>query len=806
MEKQMQKNTSFLDMIERYSICVPKIQRDYAQGREDDKTVEIRESFLEEIIESLTSKENKPLVLDFVYGSINSESVFTPLDGQQRLTTLFLLHWFLLPPEKSQLFKDKIGTPRFTYETRISSNDFCKSLVVTSPRIIRDNAAKSVSEKEKGTKKEWTLSESIQNEPWFLWSWRKDPTIKGMLVMLDAIDQKLKALPDKISLWNSLTENRKVVFHILPLEQFNLADELYVKMNARGKELSSFDILKSMFEEQMKKNEVCEQLQKEWRTHIDSKWMDLFWNKKVTAYLDHSACNENTKVEIVNTVETSYLRFLKRMMFFHLFIIDNFEKPEALDRDKFSEGIKSVRRYVRNHDIITIVQQLSKCGFFSEAFYSFVIDTIEQSLYIEDERAKEGSNFITIPFWKIEKREVNNLFEMFIDNEITYLGRVLFFAQIQFFKYYRADSLQKSEELRKELNNWMRIIRNLSYNTSYNNEDEFRNTLKALESLAFSVYVGSDTKSVLYYFSNEGEVLRFDREQVTEEREKSRQILRNKDWEEKIQDAENYAFFQGCIRFLFTDREGVYNWDLFTSRYENARKFFDESGVTSEYTKNARLVCTLISLFKRWNQCWEVRIGNGVKVWGYIIRNNNLLQPLSDLLEMNEIPLSIENFVSQITEFEAGYEEIEKLAHEDMSNNKLIDEAICIMGEGILLNWKHGQFALFCPRANADWKKYIIGNKRNQILFNLREKGLIRSEQNISGKPYFWGWSIYFTYKELPFIWSSDKNIYFDNNKVPIRLKEQTWLFTPENSIQDEEMLVKELEKMIDYVNENKMS
>ena len=32
--------------------------------------------------------------LDFVYGS-KKNNVFIPLDGQQRLTTLFLMHWYL---------------------------------------------------------------------------------------------------------------------------------------------------------------------------------------------------------------------------------------------------------------------------------------------------------------------------------------------------------------------------------------------------------------------------------------------------------------------------------------------------------------------------------------------------------------------------------------------------------------------------------------------------------------------------------------------------------------------------------------
>src|SRR5574344_98236 len=160
----MQKNITFLDLIEQYSICIPKIQRDYAQGREDRKTTEIRESFLEEMIETLTAKENSPLVLDFVYGSTDNKNVFTPLDGQQRLTTLFLLHWYLLPTDKTQLLKNEIGIPRFTYETRISSKDFCKQLVTTTPQIIKDNATEFMSKNNnEQTKEEWTLSDCIKN-------------------------------------------------------------------------------------------------------------------------------------------------------------------------------------------------------------------------------------------------------------------------------------------------------------------------------------------------------------------------------------------------------------------------------------------------------------------------------------------------------------------------------------------------------------------------------------------------------------------------------------------------------------------
>ncbi|XUP88632.1 hypothetical protein B6672_009185 [Campylobacter jejuni] len=33
------------------------------------------------------------MCLDFIYGSVKND-VFLPLDGQQRLTTIFLLYWY----------------------------------------------------------------------------------------------------------------------------------------------------------------------------------------------------------------------------------------------------------------------------------------------------------------------------------------------------------------------------------------------------------------------------------------------------------------------------------------------------------------------------------------------------------------------------------------------------------------------------------------------------------------------------------------------------------------------------------------
>ena len=60
---------SFFKLISEYKIEIPVIQRDYAQGRQDSKAKDIRESIIKSIIEAVTNKRDK-LFFDFVYGRI----------------------------------------------------------------------------------------------------------------------------------------------------------------------------------------------------------------------------------------------------------------------------------------------------------------------------------------------------------------------------------------------------------------------------------------------------------------------------------------------------------------------------------------------------------------------------------------------------------------------------------------------------------------------------------------------------------------------------------------------------------------
>lgn len=245
-------------------IEIPIIQRDYAQGRQTKDIQQVRESFLNVLFKSLAMKDK--IELDFVYGTVNMQGVFTPLDGQQRLTTLYLLHWY------SAMREGRMGEAcnvlsRFSYETRSSSKAFCRMLVQLED-ITFDKA---------------TISEEIQNASNFFLAWKHDPTVQAMLVMLDAIHDLYKE-----ALYDTLTNDCPIQFKFIDLKMFQLEDTLYIKMNARGKPLTPFENFKaklqSYMEQLVKQNKITSDFSKNFLLKMDNQWADFFWTHQKESY------------------------------------------------------------------------------------------------------------------------------------------------------------------------------------------------------------------------------------------------------------------------------------------------------------------------------------------------------------------------------------------------------------------------------------------------------------------------------------------------------------------------------------------
>ena len=179
----------FHDLIKKQKIEIPIIQRDYAQGRIDAK--EVRVNFLNALYESLNS--NNPIKLDFIYGS-NVNNSFQPLDGQQRLTTLFLLHWYAATIGNELSTENRTLLSKFSYETRITSREFCLALV-SNPINIDTNSDE-------------TISSKIIDSNWFFLSWKNDPTIDSMLRTIDDIHKIFSKVE---RLWDKLTSSESSI-------------------------------------------------------------------------------------------------------------------------------------------------------------------------------------------------------------------------------------------------------------------------------------------------------------------------------------------------------------------------------------------------------------------------------------------------------------------------------------------------------------------------------------------------------------------------------------------------------------------
>lgn len=79
------------NFLDEYNVEIPMLQRDYAQGRKSKES--IAKDFLEKIFEVLKGKSEN-LHIDFIYG-YSENNKFILVDGQQRITTLWLIHFII---------------------------------------------------------------------------------------------------------------------------------------------------------------------------------------------------------------------------------------------------------------------------------------------------------------------------------------------------------------------------------------------------------------------------------------------------------------------------------------------------------------------------------------------------------------------------------------------------------------------------------------------------------------------------------------------------------------------------------------
>lgn len=576
----MSNNTSnyqeytFSILLEQYDkILVPMIQRDYAQGRTDKKATDVRNNLLNDIF------SGKDVHFDLVFGSKEKRIIdgkemicFIPVDGQQRLTTLFLLYLY---GQKKQNSFQKLDLSKFSYDTRRAASDFCKS--ITSEEWFFPNDKK--------------VSEVIKDSSWFMNYWEKDPTVEGMLNMLDAIHEKCKEITGYPNL-------NKVTFFFFDLESNGLNENLYLKMNSRGKPLTAFENLKAKIEkvlpEDLEIEEKCfpkpkcdaapEDFKGKWKHFMDRNWTEAFWD---------SANPEKYDVSIAKFI----VRFLAG--YWAAFGQETAEKTTAEDLKKVNrkeQNDKNYSDYIPFEPIKAVLE-------LDDAFPSlaYALTTAPQiapywtndAIKVSD---KSEYKFLAVIFTNVlfegdkdAMRFAWNMAENYVteyDTFVTYCkraGEIGIYKRNNNLSFYQALSSIKFDG-----------------NTSDQMEEEIAKAKQIIdENGALRNYEGSCKKS-------DGSYYQF--------------------WEEIIIEAENYCFFKGAIRFLFTKKDIGDDWNNFETKWGNAQKYFDKNGVKDgkeKYMSNALLIKSLLANGDWNNIWWHFEFSNDANRWKRILTSGN---------------------------------------------------------------------------------------------------------------------------------------------------------------------------------------
>ena len=542
----MNDELSLRVFFKKYSrIEIPKIQRDYAQGRENES--EVADRFLDKIFECL--KENKNLELDFIYGSVNENTVYL-LDGQQRVTTLFLLYWYIALREDGFNEEIKEGLKKFTYSTRVSSREFCKNIIDNIEYI------------KKYYSNEKKLSNIIKNFYWF--TNENDPTIKAMLNMIDKIDAKYKLYNE-----NLFDRLKNIQFYFLPLNNFNLTDEIYLKMNARGKPLTSFENFKALLEDFFK-DKIDNDILQQYKIKIDTSWVNFIWiltkdYKKVDDLFMKlfSFIFEMlyySQIEIVE--DTRKLQIEKsNLEFFELFFshIGDKEKKEYINKLKAIENNEEDKKIALKNNIefiINIFDILSALGkydlntLFNKIFYYRESENNDKDKYEKISTFYDNLNVFN---------DDDNLFEF--TNSIR--KSILIFSVFKILNYEYSKKIKNIDidNIRNKYFNKLRLVRNLLYNT-----DNLYNNIYYQMKLIDKIITEDEFEVIKIQSSNNKDSIKnilFTKDLIKSEKEKLKKLNENNENINKnIYACENNIFLQGNIDFLLDNIGNEYIVDI----------------------------------------------------------------------------------------------------------------------------------------------------------------------------------------------------------------------------------------------------
>ena len=755
----MSNRYSFFNFIREYKIEIPDFQREYAQGRDNPQSTTVRKEIIKNFYCAVRNPESTEVCLDFIYGRIDQD-VFIPFDGQQRLTTLYLFHVYVF----SRL-SNTTELKRFLYKTRKSTEEFCKQLMEHSS-IFKESFFSITTET--------PFSEYLRDQAWFLSRWNKDPTIKGMLNTLDEIHHQSETSDnfEKFAqiLLNEQSENCPIYFYFLDMDKDKqkLPDETYIKMNARGLPLTSFEIFKAYFEEFLKKNNEQELL-KSFNKNIDTKWIDAIWH-----IVQQDTANEGQVLP-----DTVFLSLINRQLNNYRDWVSDKTTKEKADLPFFPSNDQFID-WPKYENILNCAKEKNQNNFCIKALFN-LFD------YLCDEKTniQEFFSCVNSPWIWDKYNPVIYLRDQKID---SYSSRVVFFALLKYFE--RSQSRINLHDLRR----WMRIVWNIVENTVIDNYDRFNSSLKLFDHLSRGCH------EIYQYLCKEDlseESRTF--KQLIEERKKAKIICANDTFETQILSAENYSFFEGAIDFMLPDSADKFNLEDFNKKFDKVKEIFTENKpnkdgndvIKSKSTSYLRNLFSNMTVGKFKTICNRALFNNKESSWKVILREDSIRKAVQITL-FNSVDHPRLNTITEPTDpkYQFAKELVQNSNLLDILKGPLTEARIKSFYDHVAFYPYYGHFGIFLERSvrNLFFNSFLANHNEDTGFKTARETDTL--EYKIDNKTFVipFGFDIYFTIDDFypcSFIWQRDEKICIQKDNEIIDLIKVEELLSEKNSTSD---------------------
>jgi hypothetical protein len=713
-------------------VTIPNYQRDYAQGRETNKSK--AEDFVSDLYNSLSRKED--LSLGLIYGSVRDCQLIL-VDGQQRITLLWLLHAYLGKCARKEITPLK----KFFYNTRPAAERFCKFLI----------------DFELG-KDEKISSNVLKNNIHFQYEWLNDPTVSGMLIVLDLIN---KTFQDSfVDFFELLTNNESPVhFDFLPID--NITNEkIYMAMNARGLELTEFEIFKSNLFKIIDNNNI--------ERKIDTDYTNLLW--KLLKNKKNKKDSEEEK--LIGVVLLNYIKEFARSHAFKELEKDNdfFEKTMTAQQKEWLNWFKQ-ESFLKNFEHRT------------DAFEKYARELPE----------------LSIAEWLIAPE---------------YKDRARLYALLDFLV-----KIPDNTEWKEIFAKWWHIVENIVKHTDINAEN-YKIVLELIDNISNEI---SFTFSFNFYKQISECNIKSQNTQWLQEKRKAYLIDQGKTTPKDIYKAEQNPVFNGNLFFLLgfeAMQDDIFDNSLFKQYSEISDFIFDINNISTTLLVRATLTYEMeytepISFHRNEINKWlngYASTYKPVKQWLNLLRNLFI-----DLCDSSDIKAFLRK---RITDYPEQYDKLwlYHLIHWEQDGKSLFDYSET---KKIQTYDDSGKIYLY-NKTRWTESNILLSNYRNEIVSMLLLEPYCACYYGDWGninKTFFRGWDIWLYRKvhDMEFaysidrdyirigIWKTDDNVQkFQNMEFEDNEKSNGWIcrkkYEYNNTITDKNQIKSFLENIEDDI------